>query len=67
LLLHGQTKKASKAMAKKTGLENLKSGFAKEVRPFPLENQMTISLSEYMRDKVDTTAMNKLSVKMVVR
>ena len=28
---------------------------------------MTISLSAYMRDIVDTTAMNKLSVKIVVK
>ena len=54
-------------MANKMGAANLRRGFANEVRPLPLENQMTISLSAYMRDNVETTAMNKLSVKMVVR
>ena len=54
-------------MAKRMGHANLNKGGAKEVRPRPLENQITISLSAYMRDNVETTAMNKLSVKMVVR
>ena len=49
------------------GQAKLNKGWVKEVRPRPLENQITISLSAYMRDNVDTTAMNKLSVKMVVR
>lgn len=49
------------------GQANLSKGRVNEVRPRPLENQMTISLSAYMRDSVETTAMNKLSVKMVVR
>ena len=45
----------------------LPTGLEKEMSPLPLENQMTISLSAYMRDKVETTAMNKLKVKIVVR
>jgi len=33
--------------------------------PRPLANQITISLSRYMRESVLTTATNRLSVKMV--
>ena len=48
------------------GQENLKSGRMNCPTPCPLANQMTISLSPYMRDRVATQEMNRLSVMMVV-
>lgn len=47
------------------GQANRKIGRTKLVRPRPLENQTTISLSWYMRESTPTTATNRLSVRMV--
>lgn len=48
------------------GQANRKRGRVNEARPWPLENQITISLSLYMRDKVETTEMKRLRLMMVV-
>ena len=53
-------------MTSKIGQANRNSGWMNCPSPCPLENQMTISLSPYMRDKVATQAMNRLKVMMVV-
>ena len=53
-------------MMSKMGQANRNKGRVNEARPWPLENQITISLSLYMRDKVETTEMNRLRLMMVV-
>ncbi len=63
-MLHGQANSKSKPMTKKIGQEKLKSGLINLVTDMPLENQMTISLSKYIRENVETTVMNKLSASM---
>ena len=48
-----------------TGHANRISGRTRLISPRPLANQITISLSRYMRDNVATTAINRLRLKMV--
>ena len=43
----------------------MRSGFTKSTSPRPLENQITISLSAYMRESVPTIATNRLRLRMV--
>ncbi len=61
----GQTNRASTAMTSQIGQANRTSGSRKLPSPLPLANQIAISLSRYMRDKVATTATNRLSVRIV--
>ena len=53
-------------MTSKIGQAKRNKGWINWPRPCPLANQMTISLSPYMRDRVATQAMNRLKVMMVV-
>ena len=52
VLLHGHAKTASKPMTKITGQQNCQSGFKNLDKLKPLENQMIISLSRYILEKV---------------
>ena len=54
-------------MRSSTGQANLKIGLTKSAKPRPLENQITISLSRYMRDKVPTIDTKRLRLRMVGR
>ena len=53
------------AISSSTGQAKRNSGCTKSDSPRPLENQITISLSRYMRDRVPTMAMNRLRLRMV--
>ncbi len=64
-LAHGQPTSAITAIRISTGQAKRNSGCTKSARPRPLENQITISLSRYMRDRVPTMAMNRLRLRMV--
>ncbi len=55
----------STAITSQIGQANRTSGIRKLPSPLPLENQIAISLSRYMRDSVATMATNRLSVRMV--
>ena len=58
-------KKASKKITTKIGQAKREMGLSKDNKPRPLPNQITISLSVYMRDKVATEAMYKAMVTIV--
>ena len=62
---HGQPNSASAAIISSTGQTNRSRGQRNTPSPCPAENQITISLSRYMRDKVPTMAMNRLKVRIV--
>ncbi|MNT35683.1 hypothetical protein D3C72_1717180 [compost metagenome] len=64
-LAQGQPTSAMAAMSSSTGQAKRNSGWTKSARPRPLENQITISLSRYMRESVPTMAMNRLRLRMV--
>ena len=64
-LAHGHTSSDSTAITTITGQANRNRGRTRLIRPRPLANQITISLSRYMRDSVPTTAMNRLRLRMV--
>ena len=66
-LLHGQANTDSPSTASKMGQEKRKNGRSSASNPWPLLIQMAISLSRYMRERVETMATNKLSVKIVAR
>src|SRR5690606_11325824 len=57
---HGVTKRLSKPMTKMTGNAKEMTGRIQLERLLPELNQTTISLSRYHRDKVSSTAKNKL-------
>ncbi|MDT4884438.1 hypothetical protein FQZ97_1205790 [compost metagenome] len=52
-------------MTTRIGQEKRNTGPRKPPSERPLENQMIISLSRYMRESVKTMATNKASVRMV--
>ena len=54
---HGQTSSARSPTTTSTGALTRSTGRTKRDRPMPLENQMAISLSRYIRPRVATTAM----------
>ena len=56
---------ADTAMSSSTGQAKRNKGFRKDIKPRPLENQTTISLSLYIRDSVLTIAMKSDSVRMM--
>ena len=56
---------ASTTMASKTGQAKRKTGRTRSIGLLPVPNQMTISLSRYIRVTTAVTAMNMLSDKMV--
>ena len=58
----GHANKHSKVMATNQGQAKTRAGRTKERVLWPLLCQITISLSAYMRDKVDTMAMYRLRV-----
>ncbi|EWS65477.1 hypothetical protein Y695_01264 [Hydrogenophaga sp. T4] len=64
-MAQGQTKKTITLITSNTGQEKRITGPRNPASERPLENQMIISLSRYMRASVDTMAMNKASVRMV--
>ena len=64
-LAHGQPNTASSPTSTSTGQAKRNSGLAKSTSPRPLENQITISLSAYMRESVPTMATNRLRLRMV--
>ena len=66
-LTQGHTNSASSATTSSTGQAVRSTGLTKRVSPTPLANQITISLSRYMRPRVATTAMNSDSASIVGR
>ncbi|MCY1550348.1 hypothetical protein D9M68_866000 [compost metagenome] len=64
-LAQGQMKKTMRLITSNTGQEKRITGPRNPARERPLENQMIISLSRYMRESVETIEMNKASVRMV--
>ena len=52
-------------MTARMGQANRNTGLRNPPSERPLENQMIISLSRYMRESVETMAMNRASVRMV--
>ena len=64
-LAQGQPNTASSPISTSTGQAKRNSGLAKSTSPRPLENQMTISLSAYMRESVPTMTTNRLRLRMV--
>jgi len=62
---HGHTNSASRPITSSTGQLTRSTGCTKRVSPTPLENQIAISLSRYMRDRVATTDTNSDSASIV--
>ena len=52
-------------ISSKIGHEKRNRGRKKLSRPLPLDNQITISLSRYMRESVPTAEMKTLMVRIV--
>lgn len=48
-----------------TGHAKRSNGRSRLMSPWPLENQITISLSLYMRDRTPTTATKRLRLRMI--
>jgi hypothetical protein len=61
-LAQGQITSARRPTTISTGHANWNSGFRNADNPRPAENQITISLSRYMRESVPTIAVKRLSV-----
>ena len=66
-LPQGQTTSSSTATASNTGQLVRSTGRTKRDRPMPLENQIAISLSRYIRPSVSTMATNSDNVIMMGR
>ncbi|MCY1381465.1 hypothetical protein D9M69_693760 [compost metagenome] len=64
-MAQGQTNSTISMITSSTGQEKRSTGERKPPSERPLENQMIISLSRYMRDRVETMATKSASVRMV--
>jgi hypothetical protein len=64
-LAQGQPISENRAISSRIGQAKPNSGRRKSARPRPLENQITISLSRYMRDSVPTIETNRQRLRMV--